>query len=151
MDPRNDVVDRRGRPRVQTVNTGPELTVQSDKAFGDINHILKKYKEVGILDGLRNADLVFKDVSEFTDLVDALGQVKVAEKEFLKLPSKVRRVFHNDVAEWLDAAHDPEKIDALVKAGIIKDPNAVGPGGTVGTVAGSSAGGAGGSPAGAPA
>jgi len=121
---RNDVLDYRGKPRVQTVNTGPELTVQNDRQAADINVILRKYKQTGIVDSLRNADMIFKDVSEFTDLTDAFGQARVAEKAFMKLPSKVREVFNHDVAQWLDAAHDPEKINELVAKGIIEDPQA---------------------------
>ena len=68
---------------------------------------------------------MFKDVSEFTDLADALNQAKVAEVEFLKLPSKVREIFEHDVAVWLDTAHDQEKRDALVAAGYIKSEEVV--------------------------
>jgi len=127
----NDNLDSRGKPRVQTVNTDPSMTVQSDAHMADITNILKQFGQGG-MEMLDEADLMFKDVSEFTDLQDALNQARVAEVEFLKLPSKVREIFNHDVAVWLDTAHDQDKRDALVEAGFLKvvevDPPAGGPG-----------------------
>jgi len=101
------------RHRVQTVNDGESLTVQSEARQADIRQIIRRYAEVGILDHLKEVELRYADVSEFTDLGDALRQAKAAEQQFLKLPSKVRELFNHDVAEWLDTAHDQDKQDAL--------------------------------------
>lgn len=103
----------RFRPRVRTVNDLPSKTVQSDVMRTDIKHVLAKYRQLGILEHMRNVDLVFRDVSEFQDFADMMLQAKEAEKVFMSLPSKLRRVFNNDVAKWLDAAHDPDKLEAL--------------------------------------
>lgn len=117
-----EVLDYRGRPRSGTVNDEPSKTIQSDADAADITKILARYKEVGIVEHLNMAQAAYMDVTEFTDFADAVRQSKMAEIEFLKLPSKVRRIFNHDVAEWLDTAHDPEKRDALVEAGFIKAP-----------------------------
>ncbi len=113
------VEDSRGKPRFQTVNDDPSMTVQSDAHLADLRHIMAQFEETG-LDSLKEADLQFKDVSEFTDLRDALDQARQAETEFLKLPSKVREVFDHDVAVWLDTAHDEDKRDELVRRGYLK-------------------------------
>jgi len=115
----NKNLDYRGKARVQTVNDQPSMTVQSDAHLADVNMIMQTFLREG-MESLNEADLMFKDVSEFTDLADALNQAKVAEIEFLKLPSKVREIFNHDVAVWLDTAHDEDKRDALVEAGFIK-------------------------------
>lgn len=117
-----DVVDSRGRKRSEawTENDEPSLTVQSDADKADIGKILSRYAQVGIVDHLNMAQGMFMDVTEFTDLADAMRQSKVAEVEFLKLPSKVREIFNHDVAEWLDAAHDPDKRAKLEEAGFIE-------------------------------
>lgn len=122
-----DVADSRGRMRSEswTVNDMESMTVQSDAHKADISNILSKYKQGLIVDHLNDAEAIFMDVSEFTDFADAMRQSKVAEVSFMKLPSKVREIFHHDVAEWLDAAHDPEKRDALVEAGFIEGPKKV--------------------------
>jgi len=116
------------RARVRTVNTLPSMTVQSDVARAEIKHILAKYRQVGVIEHMRNVDLQFRDVSEFSDFSDMMYQSKVAEAAFMRLPSKVREVFHHDVAEWLDAAHDKAKLDALLpeleKLGLVVAPAA---------------------------
>jgi len=105
-------VERR-KPRVQTVNTMESKTVQSDLVRTEIRHILAKYRQTGVIEHMRNVDLQFRDVSEFRDFSDLMFQSKEAEKVFMALPSKVREVFDNDVAVWLDCAHDAEKLEAL--------------------------------------
>lgn len=98
------------RRRLQTVNDEPSKTIQSDTPRADIHEILKKYHEVGIVDHLASVDAMFLDVSEFTDYADLRRQTAEAEQHFLSLPSKLREVFNHDVYDWLDAAHDPEKL-----------------------------------------
>lgn len=105
--------EERRRPRVQTVNDMPSMTVQSDVHRTEIRSILAKYKQTGVVEHLRQVDLQFRDVSEFSDYADMAFQLKEAEKVFMAMPSKVREVFDHDMARWLDAAHDPEKLEAL--------------------------------------
>lgn len=99
-------VDARGRPRVQTVNDEPSRTIQSDAGEADIKKILKRHGVTGVIEHLNQAELVYGDVSNFTDYADAMRQVSAAEEAFLRLPSKVREVFRHDAATWLDAAND---------------------------------------------
>lgn len=113
-------IDSRGRPRVQTINDEPSMTVQSDAHLADITNILAQYGATG-MEQLDQTALEFRDVSEFTDFHELMLQTKEAEKQFLTLPSKVREIFDHDVAVWLDSAHDEEKRDALVAAGFIQD------------------------------
>ena len=117
-------LDYRGKPRskYQTFFLDESQTVQSDAPKADIVKILKRYKQVGIVEHLNQTEAQFRDVSEFTDFADLMRQVKDAEGEFLKLPSKVREIFDHDVAVWLDSAHDEEKRNALVEAGFIEGP-----------------------------
>lgn len=107
------VDDGRRRPRVRTLNVLPDRAVQSDGPRSNIEEILKKYKQVGIVDHMRDVDLTYRDVSEFEDFADMMLQAKTAEQAFLRLPPQVREVFKNDPHRWLDAAHDPEKLEAL--------------------------------------
>lgn len=104
--PKVILIDDDGRKRVQTVNDDEDRTVQSDVERAEIRNILAKYEATGIIDHMRAVDLQFRDVTEFTDLSDAMQQAKAAENEFMALPSKLREVFDHDVTKWLDAAHD---------------------------------------------
>lgn len=102
----------RKKPRVQTTDWDESRTVQADALKADIRHILSRYEQTGVVLGMRNVDLQFRDVSEFDDFSDLMRQTKEAEATFMRLPSKLREVFSHDVNEWLDAAHDPEKLNA---------------------------------------
>lgn len=103
----------RFRPREVTVNEEPSMTVQSDVVRTEIKHIMAKYRQVGIIEHMRDVDLQFRDVTEFQDFADLMYQNKQAEAVFMKLPSKVREVFDHDYARWLDAAADPNIIEQL--------------------------------------
>lgn len=102
-----------GRIRVQTVNDHPSVTVEGEEMLADMNYILSTYKETGVLWSMGKVDLEYRDAGEFTDFSDMMQQIKAAEMKFLELPPQVREVFDNDVANWLDAAHDADKFDAL--------------------------------------
>lgn len=115
----------RGSKRVQTVNTEPSMTIQSDAHLADIHQIMKSYGQEGKgLESLNDAEGTYADVTEFTDLADAMNQAKAAEQDFMKLPSKYRELFDHKVENWLDAAHDTDKREAIhakmVERGYIK-------------------------------
>ncbi len=118
----SEILDYLGRARVQTFFTEPSLTVQSDSEKADIQKIMARYQATGIMESLDEADLLYKDISEFTDYADAMREIRKAEDQFMSLPSKVREIFDHDVAVWLDTAEDEDKRDALVAAGYIEDP-----------------------------
>lgn len=110
------------RLRVQSVNEDPSLTVQSLASETDINHIINRYDQTGLIKHLNRAEAQFADVTEVSDYRTALEQVRAADEVFSQLPATVRQVFNNDPAQFLDAAHDPDKRDLLVKAGLL-DPD----------------------------
>jgi len=109
-----DNLDARGRPRVQTINEEPSMTVQYDADQTDIKKIIQKYNNTGIIEHLNNVEATYADVSTFTDFADVMRHAKAAEAEFMKLPSKIREEFNHDVATWLDTSHDPEKRASLL-------------------------------------
>lgn len=121
-------LDYRGKPRskYQTVNELPSLTVQSERDDADIQVILARFQVEGTA-RLNESQAMFADITEFTDYADAMRNLRVAEHSFMELPSKVREIFNHDVAEWLDASHDPEKRDALIAAGYLDGPESSGP------------------------
>lgn len=103
--------DARGKLRsdYQTKNTERSKTVQSDRHLTEIQEILRNFGVAGMGRNLDFAEATFQDVSQFNDYRDILDHVRLAEESFMALPSKTRELFHHDVAEWLDAANDPDK------------------------------------------
>ncbi len=111
-------MDSRGNLRYQTENTDPSKTVQSDAHLTDVRNIMRQFGQGG-MKMLDEAALMFADVSDFTDLKDAIDHAKAAETQFMLLPAAVRAIFEHDVAVWLDTAHDEDKRDALVAGGFL--------------------------------
>lgn len=144
MQDYSEVMDLRGRPGVVTVNDGESMTIQSDAHLADIANILKGYGVGEMERMLDDTEMQFADVSEFTDFHDVMIHARIAEVEFMKLPSKVREIFDHDVAVWLDTAHDEDKRNELVQAGFLEGEEVVVPvgGGEVSPEAGPVGGGA---------
>ena len=111
--------DARGKPRsqFQTPHDPEDLCVKSDAEETDINTILRRAGMTGIWEQMDLTEDHFPDVTEIGDFADVMRTAKLAEMEFLKLPPEVRKVFKNDVANWLDTAHDPEKRASLIAEG----------------------------------
>lgn len=109
-------------PRVQHENTEPSRTKQSFADEVNINNIVGKYKKTGLLTHLNDAEAKYLDVTEVGDFQDAQNIMIKAQADFMALPASARKVFNHSTAEFLDAAHDPDKRDLLVKAGLLPEP-----------------------------
>lgn len=106
-------VRENGTKKCVTINDMPSETVVSQQDETDIQHILAKYEQSGIVAHMQDVDLMFRDVTEFEDYRDLAAQDAVAKEEFMTLPSKVREVFGHNYANWLEAAHNPEYLAEL--------------------------------------
>lgn len=109
------------RVRVQHVNLDAEKTVQAEKDACDVNKIIKRYRQTGVMTHLNRAQARFMDVSMVTDYQTALETVEAARASFMELSAAQRKVFDNSPAKFLDAAHDPAKRDLLVAAGLVPE------------------------------
>lgn len=120
---KTDHKDYRGKQRSEfwTAEFDESQTVQSDADLADLNKIIARYKKTGIVAGLNEAQGQFLDVSQHQDFAEVMRTARAAEMEFMKLPSKVREEFGHDVANWLDAAFDRDKREALVDSGVIEN------------------------------
>lgn len=94
----------------------PSLAVQAAKAECDINNIVKTYMRTGELPGQRQ--LIYADISEMSDLRDALHMVNDAQQAFMDLPAEVRRHFDNDPVKLVEFAQDPNNYDKAVELGL---------------------------------
>lgn len=97
----------------------PTLTKQSDAPAADINTIVKRWMNDGVLPQNLNKGLAqFVDVSEVPDYRGCLDLVIQAQQTFNELPSAVRERFQNDPAAFLDFVHNPANIDEMVRLGL---------------------------------
>ena len=107
-------------------STIPSMTDQSQAAETDVNFILKRYQQTGVLPGV-NTQSLFADVSDAPSYHEAMDLVLKAQDQFMALDAHTRKKFSNDPAEFLEFAHDPKNAPELVKMGLAtlapEDPN----------------------------
>ena len=108
-------------PKVLNDFEGASMTRQEDKNAVDINVIMSKYKQTGILPPNRDAG-IYADVSQMGDYRTALEQVRAADELFMQLPAEMRGDFENDPAGFLDFVSDDANHDKMVEMGLIAAP-----------------------------
>ena len=102
-------------------------TKQSFKNECDINHILEKHRNTGVVsqDYLNKRQAMFADVSEIGDFQHCQQKVLDAEEAFMTLPSRIRTRFENDPGQLLDFVADPGNRNEAIELGIIPKPEQV--------------------------
>lgn len=115
---RPDPIPVPNRFRVLLENTGPSVTQQHFKEECDINRIVKRFADTGILDHVQAATPAYGYASS-QSFTEAMQIVAKAQQEFEQLPSKIRAHFKNDPVLFLDAMQDPESRPELEKLGLI--------------------------------
>jgi len=96
-------------------------TKQSDKEAADINNILAKYTQTGVLPGSTKVPM-YGDFTSSGDYQESLNRVLEANELFAALPAKARSRFHNDPQQMLAFMEDPENAAEAVKLGLATLP-----------------------------
>lgn len=107
------------------------MTKQSFKDESDINNILKRYQQTGVLvDPGAHRQPMFGDFSNGEAFRQSADAVAAARSSFELLPSNVRAFFDNNVANMLDFVADPANHGKLSELGLIESkPNGEAPAG----------------------
>ena len=114
IDDKKVVVQLPRPERLNTQNKEPSLTSQNEVVNADINHIIRRHMDTGTLGELDYLEMQYGQITS-TDLLDAKKMIAAAEKEFMKLPSELRKKFGQDAGAWVDFATNPDNYDQLVK------------------------------------
>lgn len=96
----------------------PGKTKQADAPACDINNILKRYEENGVLPDMIRANPQYGDFSNVPSYQEALETVMKAEEQFGALPAKIRERFNNNPASMLEFVNDPENGAEMIKLGM---------------------------------
>lgn len=103
--------DPRVRYRVTNNTVGESMTEQHHARACDINTIMARYVQTGLIDHLSKYEPQFGDVSRF-DFQEAMYLVKEVESEFANLPAYVRDHYRN-AQNYLEAIQTEEGVQAL--------------------------------------
>lgn len=99
---------------------GVSKTKQSDTAATDINRIMAKFTQTGMVPAIGD-EPKYGDFSTKLDFHTALSQVKQAQSEFMRLPAHVRKYCENDPGVFLDLVMDPDGRKELQELGMVSD------------------------------
>lgn len=99
------------------------LTKQSEAEAADINNIMKRYEQTGLLPANANQkEMFYGDFSTAETFQEALAIVSHAQSAFHRLPAEVRANFQNDPQRFLEfvesAEKNPEAMKELVNMGL---------------------------------
>lgn len=101
----------------------PSLARQASKDEVDINQVLAKYANGGVLN-VNVKEPIYADVSQLPDYRTALETVRDAESAFAELPSYVRDRFSNDPGELLAFLSNVDNRDEALELGLIEPDKA---------------------------
>lgn len=93
------------------------LTKQASKQECDINFIINKFQQSGLLSHTRENPGQYADFED-TDYHEAMNIVADANSMFESIPSSIRAKFENDPGKFLDFATNPDNIGELRKLGL---------------------------------
>lgn len=96
-------------------------TRQEFEAECNINNIMAKYQRTGIIDHITKYSPTYGEYDPI-DFQQAMETIKQGESLFAELPSRARKYFNNDPAEFMEFVNDPENADKLVDLGLASKP-----------------------------
>lgn len=101
-------------------NFGPSKTQQHQADETDINLIVKRYTQTGVLP--QSALQPLYGDFETMDFHTAQNRVRAAQEAFMLIPAEIRARFENDPGKFVDFATNPENRDELVKLKLLDPP-----------------------------
>ena len=115
----------RTRPVVDC-SSDPSRTKQSFLEEADINNIMRKYINTGVLP-VGDRKPTYGDFSSGAEYQDLQNQLIQAQQEFELLPADIRDRFGNSPEAMIDFLSDPENEAEAIAIGLIADPDAADP------------------------
>lgn len=109
--------------RVRYDDSSPSRTKQSFAAECDINNIMARYLNTGLITHENTRQALYGDATG-VDYQSAQNFIAAANSEFQALPSAIRSRFDNDPALFLDFIHDEKNLPEMAELGFLKDESA---------------------------
>lgn len=107
------------RPDTALYNTEPSLTRQEFSEECDINTIMARYEQTGVVSHVNPREPMYVDFTVLpADLAGTLAQLKLGEDAFMSLPAVVRREFDNNAIDFVAFASDPANLEQMREWGL---------------------------------
>lgn len=98
------------------------LTQQDLVGLTNINHIMARHKQTGLIDHINTAIPTYGDYTQINEFQESLEVVRNAQEQFMQVPADIRREFDNDAGKFFEFVTNPENIDQMVDMGLAEDP-----------------------------
>nr|UXQ88087.1 MAG: internal scaffolding protein [Microvirus sp.] len=102
-------------PALPSGNDG--MTEQSHKHECDINQILAKFQQTGLMDHINEYSGQYGDIDSI-DFTEAQNIIATGNSMFAELPSSTREHFDNNPTRFLAFVGDPANENAMIKLGL---------------------------------
>lgn len=102
-----------------SIDRSEDVTKQSFKSECDINVIMARYMNTGVIDFVTKHQAHYGDVSD-VDYQTAMQTVAEANSMFEELPSQLRTRFGNDPANFLQFVSNPNNRPEMAELGLLK-------------------------------
>lgn len=101
----------------------PSFTQQQFKNECDVNLILKRYEQTGVIDHLTAKKPLYGDFSDIPDYQIAQHILIDAQEKFDALPASIRKRFDNNPLNMVEFCKDPKNHEEGVKLGLFVEVN----------------------------
>jgi len=109
-------VKHRAATKVPPMEPGP--TEQAHKDDCDIQTILKRYQQTGVVQHNNSVQGHYDDYIDAPTFQDAQNAIAEAKSMFESVPAQIRRDFGNDPAQFLAFVQDESNIDKMREYGL---------------------------------
>lgn len=92
----------------------PGRTKQADEEACNINNIMKRYTQRGILP-FQRGDFQYGNFIDAPTYIESMQKISEAQEAFNSLPAALRSRFENDAAKFLEFVQDPGNADEMVE------------------------------------
>lgn len=99
----------------------PSLTQQHFQPECDINTILSRYSQTGVLP--ENQGAFYADFSSGRDFREVVDFLRATQEDFLALPAATRAHFNNDPGALIDFVNDPANHSRFAEVGLTRASN----------------------------
>jgi len=117
------ILNRNDRIRSSITFPTETMAKQSFKDECNINNIILKYDQTGLIDHVNNIKGSYGDFTSVQDYQLSLNQVIEAQDAFDHLPAKIRKRFANSPTELMAFLADPANTDEAIKLGLVVAPD----------------------------
>lgn len=98
---------------------GPSLCRQEFADECDVNNIVRKHPNVGLLPPLPGVEPIYYDFTSMPDnLMSSMNMMMEAEEAFMRLPAVTRKEFDNDPLRFIEFASSKDNLKRMREWGL---------------------------------